>query len=111
MATGSEVGLALGAARELMSDGVRARVVSMPCAEVFDAQPAEYRSHVLPDNGAARLAVEAGAKDCWWRHVGGRGDVLGMEGFGQSAPGKALMEHYGFTVRAVADAARRVLSR
>ena len=110
MATGSEVGLALGAARKLVSEGVRTRVVSMPCAEVFDAQPQEYRSHVLPDNGAARLAVEAGAKDCWWRYIGGRGDVLGMESFGQSAPGKALMEHYGFTVRAVVDAARRVLS-
>ena len=110
MATGSEVGLALGAARQLLSEGVRARVVSIPCAEVFDAQPPEYRSRVLPDNGAARLAVEAGAKDCWWRYVGGRGDVVGMEGFGQSAPGKALMEHYGFTAEAVAEAARRLLN-
>ena len=110
MATGSEVGLVLGAARELMSEGVRVRVVSMPCTEVFDAQPPEYRSHVLPANGAARVAVEAGARDCWWRYIGGRGDVLGMQGFGQSAPGKALMEHYGFTKQAVVEAARRVLS-
>ena len=101
----------LGAARELMSEGVRVRVVSMPCTEVFDAQPQEYQSHVLPDNGAARLAVEAGARDCWWRYVGGRGDVLGMASFGQSAPGAALMEHFGFTVEAVAEAARRVLGR
>ena len=111
MATGSEVGLALGAARNLMSEGVCVRVVSIPCTEVFDAQPAEYRSHVLPANGAARLAVEAGARDCWWRYIGGRGDVLGMAGFGQSAPGKAVMEHYGFTVEAVTEAARRVLRR
>ena len=111
MATGSEVGLVLDAARQLMSEGVRARVVSIPCTEVFDAQPEEYRSHVLPANGAARLAVEAGARDCWWRYIGGRGDVLGMESFGQSAPGNALMEHYGFTAEAVAEAARRVLSR
>ena len=111
MATGSEVGLVLGAARNLVSEGVRARVVSVPCTEVFDDQPEEYRSHVLPANGAARLAVEAGARDCWWRYIGGRGDVLGMAGFGQSAPGKAVMEHYGFTVEAVTEAARRVLRR
>ncbi len=110
MATGSEVGLVLEAARSLISEGLQVRVVSIPCTEVFDAQPQEYRSHVLPANGAARLAVEAGARDCWWRYVGGRGDVLGMESFGQSAPGKALMEHYGFTAEAVAVAARRVLS-
>ncbi len=111
MATGSEVGLVLEAAGNLMSEGLRVRVVSIPCTEVFDAQPQEYRSHVLPANGAALLAVEAGARDCWWRYVGGRGDVLGMKSFGQSAPGKALMEHYGFTAEAVAGAARRVLSR
>ena len=111
MATGSEVGLVLEAARDLTSEGVQVRVVSIPCTEVFDAQPPEYRSHVLPANGAARLAVEAGARDCWWRYVGGRGDVLGMKSFGQSAPGKALMEHYGFTAEAVAGAARRALSR
>lgn len=111
MATGSEVGLVLGAARNLVSEGVPARVVSVPCTEVFDAQPEEYRSHVLPANGAARLAVEAGARDCWWRYIGGRGDVLGMAGFGQSAPGKAVMEHYGFTVEAVTEAAHRVLRR
>ena len=111
MATGSEVGLVLGAAQNLVSEGVRVRVVSIPCTEVFDAQPEQYRSHVLPANGAARLAVEAGARDCWWRYIGGRGDVLGMTSFGQSAPGKAVMEHYGFTVEAVTKAARRLLGR
>lgn len=111
MATGSEVGLVLEAARSLISEGLQVRVVSIPCTEVFDAQPQEYRSHVLPANGAARLAVEAGARDCWWRYVGGHGDVLGMESFGQSAPGSALMEHYGFTAEAVAGSARRLLSR
>lgn len=109
MATGSEVGLVLGAARNLKSEGARVRVVSIPCTEVFDAQPGEYRAHVLPANGAARLVVEAGSRDCWWRYIGGRGDVLGMTSFGQSAPGKAVMEHYGFTVEAVTEAARRVL--
>ena len=111
MATGSEVGLVLAAGRNLMASGVRTRIVSIPCTEIFDTQSHEYRSHVLPDNGAARLAVEAGARDCWWRYIDGRGDVLGMERFGESAPGKALMEHFGFTVEAVTNAARRLLVR
>ena len=111
MATGSEVSLVLPAARDLIARGRRVRVVSMPCTEVFDSQPRDYRLHVLPDNGAGRLAVEAGVKDCWWRYVEGKGDVLGMEGFGRSAPGQVLLEHYGFTVQAVVDAAHRVLSR
>ena len=111
IATGSEVGLVVAAARELMSEGRRVRVVSMPCTEDFDSQPREYQAHVLPGNGAVRLAVEAGARDCWWRYIDGRGDVLGVKGFGQSAPGKALMEHYGFTVQAVVGAAHRLLSR
>ncbi len=110
MATGSEVSLVMAAARVLMSEGRRIRVISMPCTEVFDAQPEEYRDHVLPDSDAARVAVEAGVRDCWWRYVDGRGDVLGMDGFGQSAPAKVLFEHYGFTVEAVAEAARRTLS-
>jgi len=110
IATGSEVGLALGAARELQSEGRRVRVVSMPCAEAFDLQPQDYRRHVLPSNGARRLAIEAGASDCWWRYVEGKGDVIGIDRFGQSAPAKTLFEHYGFTVEAVTKAARRVLS-
>jgi len=82
-------------------------VISMPCVEVFECQDAEYREHVLPATGA-RLAVEAGARDCWWRYVAGRGDVIGMTGFGKSAPGKALFAHYGFTVEDIAAAARRL---
>ena len=108
IATGSEVQLALGAARELEKSGVAVRVVSMPCTQQFDRQPAEYRAHVLPASGV-RLAVEAGATDGWWRYVGGRGDVVGLDRFGHSAPAKALFEHFGFTVEAVAAAARRLL--
>ncbi|HEY5568372.1 MAG TPA: transketolase [Gammaproteobacteria bacterium] len=107
LATGSEVALVLAAARALESDGVSVRVISMPCVEVFECQDAEYREHVLPATGA-RLAVEAGARDCWWRYVAGRGDVIGMTGFGKSAPGKALFAHYGFTVEDIAAAARRL---
>jgi transketolase len=108
IATGSEVQLALGAARELEKSGAAVRVVSMPCTQVFDRQPEEYRNHVLPPGGA-RLAVEAGATDGWWRYVGGRGAVVGIDRYGHSAPAKALFEYYGITVEAVVAAARRLL--
>ena len=108
IATGSEVQLALGAARELEASGVAARVVSMPCCEVFDAQPADYRARVL-QQGGVRLAIEAGATGGWWRYVGDRGGVHGIDTFGASAPAKAVFEHFGFTVAAVAEHARRLL--
>ena len=110
IATGSEVGLAVPAARALMAEGRRVRVVSMPSTDVFDAQSQRYRAHVLPDSAARRLAVEAGATDGWWRYIDGRGEVLGMDQFGQSAPAAALFAHYGFTVEAVVEAAHRTLS-
>ena len=109
IATGSEVRLALAAARELAASGVPVRVVSMPCMEVFDEQPEGYRREVLPSSGA-RLAVEAGVADSWWRHVAGGGDVIAMSQFGQSAPAGDLFAHYGFTEGAVVEAARRLLS-
>ena len=109
IATGSEVALALGAAVELEASGVPVRVVSMPCMEVFDEQPEEYRREVLPASGA-RLAVEAGVADSWWRYLAGRGDVIAMSRFGQSAPAADLFAHYGFTVAAVVDTAKRLMS-
>jgi transketolase len=108
IATGSEVALGLAAARALEADGVAVRVVSMPCVEVFEQQNHDYQAGVLPEHGA-RLALEAGVRDCWWRYVAGRGDVIGMTTFGQSAPAKVLFEHYGFTVDAVIAAARRLI--
>jgi transketolase len=80
----------------------------MPCTQTFDAQDAEYRNHVLPDGGA-RLAIEAGATEGWWRYVAGRGTVIGIDRYGHSAPAKPLFEHFGFTVEAVVAAARRLL--
>jgi transketolase len=80
----------------------------MPCIEVFERQDAAYRNHVLPDSGA-RLAIEAGVADCWWRYVAGRGDVVAMRSFGQSAPAKDLFPYYGFTVDAVVEAAARLI--
>jgi transketolase len=102
------VQLAVGAARELEKAGAQVRVVSMPCTQAFDRQPAEYRDHVLPPNGA-RLVVEAGATGGWWRYVGARGAVIGLDRFGHSAPAKPLFEHFGFTVEAVVAAAKRLL--
>ncbi|MCZ6497909.1 MAG: transketolase, partial [Gammaproteobacteria bacterium] len=111
IATGSEVGLAMSVARHLQQDGRRVRVVSMPCTEVFDRQPDEYRNHVLPATDARRLAIEAGAADSWWRYVDGKGDVIGIDRFGQSAPAAALFEDYGYTVEAITVVARRLLER
>ncbi|HCI06106.1 MAG TPA: transketolase [Sulfitobacter sp.] len=109
IATGSEVNLALLSAQELVSDGIRVRVVSMPCTEIFDIQSVEYRSQILPDTNARRLVIEAGIKDSWWRYVDGKGDVIGMDTFGHSAPASLLFEHYGFTVKAIVSRARQML--
>jgi transketolase len=96
IATGSEVGIAADAAQRLGEAGRRVRVVSMPCVEIFDAQPQQYRDAVLKP-GVPRVAIEAGVRDGWWRYVGERGAVIGMDTFGASAPAKALFEHFGFT--------------
>jgi transketolase len=108
IATGSELQLAIGAASELAKSGVAARVVSMPCTQAFDRQPADYRNHVLPPSGA-RLVVEAAASGNWWRYVGERGAVIGIDRFGHSAPAKPLFEQFGFTVDAIVAAAKRLL--
>jgi transketolase len=110
IATGSEVALAVEAARELASRGRKARVVSMPCTSVFDAQDAAWRDAVLPPDVGVRVAVEAGVADGWWRYVGPRGRVVGMKGFGASAPGKDLFRHFGFTSAAVVEAAESSLN-
>lgn len=111
IATGSEVHLALEAQALLASDGVAARVVSMPCVEWFDAQPEVYRSEVLPPAVRARVAVEAGATLGWWRFVGDAGEVIGIDRFGASADASTMFREYGITAPAIADAARRSLAR
>ena len=110
IATGSEVGLAMAAARQLQGNERRVRVVSMPCTEIFDEQSESYRNHVLPAGDARRLAIEAGVADSWWRYVHGRGDVIGIARFGQSAPAAALFKEYGYTEQAVTAVAQRLLS-
>lgn len=109
IATGSEVSLALAAAEQLTSRGKQVRVVSMPSTNVFDAQDAEYKEKVLPLSVLPRVAVEAAHVDFWWKYVGLDGRVVGMTTFGESAPGPALMEHFGFTVDNVVAAVDELL--
>ena len=101
IATGSEVELAMLAAEQLAAQGVQARVVSMPCAELFSAQDAAYRDAVLSPSIRARVAVEALHADYWYKFVGLDGRVVGMTSFGESAPGDQLMKAFGFTVENV----------
>ncbi|HUJ78067.1 MAG TPA: transketolase, partial [Thermoplasmata archaeon] len=108
LATGSEVHLALAARERLEAVGRAVRVVSMPSWELFEEQPAAYRDAVLPP-GLPTLAIEAGATAAWWRWVGRRGDVLGIDRFGASAPGPVVMEKLGLTVDAVVSRAERLL--
>ncbi len=98
MATGSEVGLAMDAQKELSAQGKKIRVVSMPCMDRFEAQEQAWRDSVLPPAVTARVAVEAGCTSGWYKFVGLKGRVVGMDNFGASAPGKQLFEKYGFTV-------------
>ena len=109
IATGSEVQLALNAQALLAERGVAARVVSMPSWELFEKMPREYRDAVLPPAVTARVAVEAGIAMGWERYVGASGAVVGMTGFGASAPGGTVMEKFGFTSERVVEAALRVL--
>ncbi|KAF0191090.1 MAG: transketolase [Gammaproteobacteria bacterium] len=110
IATGSEVALAVDAAKQMSSKGTRVRVVSMPSVEIFARQDAAYRDAVLPPDVTARLAVEAGVPDGWWKYVGMKGKVIGMTTFGESAPAGDLFKHFGFTVDNVVKAVRDVLS-
>jgi len=111
--TGSEVQLCVGAHERLAGEGIASRVVSMPCWSLFDRQAPEYREEVLPGQVRARVAVEAGATFGWRRYTGMHddGDVVGMHGFGASAPASDLIEEFGFTVEGVVEKAKEVLSR
>jgi transketolase len=107
--TGSEVALIMAARQTLQERNVMARVISMPSWELFDAQPQSYRDQVLLPSVRSRLAVEAGASQGWHRYVGDRGDVLGLDRYGASAPGDVVMREYGFTVDNVCKRAMAVL--
>jgi transketolase len=105
--TGSEVSLCVDAAEKLAAEGIKARVVSMPSWELFEKQPQEYRDSVLPPSVTARVCVEMGGAFGWERYAGTKGAIIGMRSFGASAPLKDLLPHFGFTVSAVVDAAKK----
>jgi transketolase len=107
--TGSEVSLIVEAQEKLAAQKVNVRIVSMPSWELFDGQPQEYRESVLPPAVRARLAVEAGSPQGWCKYVGDRGDVIGVQDFGASAPGPVVMREYGFTVKNVVKRALALL--
>jgi transketolase len=108
-ATGSEVGLAMEAREKLNSSGTPTRVVSMPCWEFFDAQPARYKETVLPSNVKARLAIEAGVSLGWAKYIGDHGDTLTVDKFGASAPAEDVFRDYGFTVENVVRKAKKLV--
>ncbi len=111
LATGSEVHIALAGAKRLAEQGSSARVVSMPCWELFEAQPQDYRDEVLPPDTKARLSVEAGVALGWAKWVGDEGDSLSLERFGASAPGATVLENLGFTADAVVERALALRTR
>jgi transketolase len=109
LASGSEVQHAMAAREQLTQQGIGTRVVSMPCWELFDQQDASYKEQVLPNSCRKRLAIEAAATFGWDRYIGLDGAVIGMTGFGASAPGNELMEHFGFTTANVVKKAQDLL--
>jgi len=110
IASGSEVGLIVAAAERLQQQSIAVRCVSMPSWELFEALPQAERDAVLPPSVGARLAVELGVPQGWDRYIGTRGDMLGVETFGASAPGAVVLDKYGFTVDNVCARAKALLA-
>jgi transketolase len=111
IATGSEVSIALEAHAELVRTGIQSRVVSMPCWELFDQQSQTYRDRVLPPAVWARVSIEAASSFGWERYVGSRGAMIGVDRFGESAPGPRVMREFGFTAEHIVQEAKHVLAR
>jgi len=111
LSTGAEVGLTLEAGRRLAADGIAVRVVSMPCWELFEAQPADYRDEVLPPDVRARLSVEPGVALGWHKWVGDHGDAVSIEHFGASAPGQTVLEQFGYNLDNIVARASALLER
>ena len=111
LATGSEVSLCVEAFERLSKEGIKARVVSMPCWELFEEQSAQYRQSVLPAEVKRRVGVEVGVEQGWERYLGESGRFIGMNRFGASAPAAALFKEFGFTVDHVVAEAKAALGR
>jgi transketolase len=111
LASGAEVHLALGAAEILGKSGAKVRVVNMACFELFESQPAAYKNRVLPPAVEKRVAVEAGASLSWYKYVGLKGEVIGIDHFGASAPAKVLFEKFGFSVDNVVKQSQKLLKK
>jgi transketolase len=110
IATGSEVGIAAEAVRAVAATGRKIRLVSMPSTTTYDRQDEAYKRSVLPPSVTRRVAVEAGATGPWWHYVGLKGEIVGIDHFGASAPAKDLFKAFGFTVDKVVEAIERVLA-
>ncbi|HBI09153.1 MAG TPA: transketolase, partial [Franconibacter pulveris] len=111
IATGSEVEITVQAAEKLTAEGHKVRVVSLPSTDVFEAQDEAYRESVLPSDVEARVAVEAGIADYWYKYVGLKGAIVGMTSYGESAPAEKLFPFFGFTVENVVEKAKKVLNK
>ncbi|MBO5328472.1 MAG: transketolase [Clostridia bacterium] len=110
IATGSEVEVCSGAKKLLEEEGVKVRIVSMPCIELFEKQSAAYKESVLPKAVKARVCVEAASHYSWYKYAGDNGEIVAMYTFGESAPAKVLFEHFGFTAQNVADKAKKSIA-
>ena len=111
LATGSEVSLAIEAHAILAAEGIKAQIVSMPCWELFEQQDAAYKESVLPPSIKARVGVEAGVENGWWKYLGSDGEFVGMSTFGASAPNKDCFKNFGFTTEAVVAAAKKSIAK
>lgn len=111
IATGSEVEITMKAAEQLSAEGHQVQVVSLPSTDIFDAQDEAWRESVLPSNVSARVAVEAGIADYWYKYVGLKGAIVGMTGYGESAPADKLFPYFGFTVENVVAKAKSVVKK
>jgi transketolase len=111
IATGSELQLVVAAHEELVAAGIKSRVVSLPSFEIFNEQPVAYRDEVLPPSVTARVAAEAGIRQCWDQYLGTGGAFVGLDGYGASAPYQEIYKHRGLTAAAVVAKAREVCKR
>ena len=111
IATGSELHITVNAAKELSKEKIKARVISMPCTDLFLKQDRSYKEKILPTNFANILAIEAGVGNYWHQFVGRRGNTLSMNSFGLSAPGKETMNFFGFTEKNIVKEAKKLIKR